>query len=159
VNHHVAASAQCSSLASATMRTDVIYVVYTTVDATLVAVDVADRLARGLTAPIDLVHFRRVPYAVPVEVPGGISPIQTEAFVHQLRARGIDVRLRVYLCRDERRTVPFAFKPHALIVLAGTRSWWPTETERMRRALEAAGHFVIFVDPAEHRIDTESCRV
>jgi len=36
-----------------------------------------------------------------------------------LRTEGVNARVRVYLCRDERRTIPFAFKPHSLIVMAG----------------------------------------
>jgi hypothetical protein len=39
-----------------------------------------------------------------------------------------------------------AFKPNSLVVIAGRRGWLPTQSTRWRRALEAAGHFVVFVD-------------
>jgi hypothetical protein len=113
------------------------------------------RLAKALSVPLTLVHTRTVPYALPVDAPNGLSPVETDAFVHRIRdagrEAGVDVRVRVYLCRDVRDVVPGAFKPHSILVIAGQRSWWPTRTERFCRALEAAGHFVVFVDHAEDR--------
>ncbi len=138
------------SFGEPTIRTSAVYVVYTTVDETFAALRVADDFAKALGVPVTVVHFRTVPYALPVDGPSGISPIETQEFVERLRAEGMEVRLRVYMCRDERRTMPFAFKPHSLIVVAGRRSWWPTPAERRRRMLEAAGHFVMFVDASEH---------
>ena len=58
-------------------------------------------------------------------------------------------RTRVFLCRDEEKTIPYAFKPHSLVVIGGRHSWLPTRAERWRHALEAAGHFVVLVDPSE----------
>jgi hypothetical protein len=96
--------------------------------------------------PVTVVHFRTVPFALPVDEPTGVSPAETEAFLERLRAEGVNARVRVYLCRDERRAIPFAFKPHSLIVMSGQHRWWPTHAERWRRVLEAAGHFVVLVD-------------
>jgi hypothetical protein len=148
----------CSSSAMApqpsAIHTNTVYVVFTTVDETLAAVRVAAEFAKALAVPLTVVHFRTVPYAAPIEMPGGISPIETEGFIARLRREKLDVRLRVYLCRDERRAIPFVFKPHSLITAGGhRRHWWPTRSQRLRRALEAAGHFVVFVDISEHRAD------
>jgi hypothetical protein len=66
-------------------------------------------------------------------------------------------RLRVYLCRDEHRAIPFVFKSHSLIMVAGHRRWWANRSQRLRRLLEAAGHFVVFVDTSEHRDDVREC--
>jgi hypothetical protein len=131
------------------MRTDAVSVVYTTVDATLEAARVAADLAHAMHVPLRVVHFRTVPRQVSVDQPDGLSPIETETFVGRLREEGIIARFRVYLCRDETRTIPFAFRQHSLVVIGGHRSWWPTRAERWRRALEDAGHFVVFVDPSE----------
>jgi len=137
-----------------TIDTDTVYVVFTTVAETLAAVRVAAEFAKALDVPLTIVHIRTVPYATPIEAPGGIYPIETEGFVARLRREGLDVRLRVYLCRDDRRAIPFVFKPHSLITAGGhRRHWWPTRSQRLRRALEAAGHFVVFVDTSEHRAD------
>lgn len=133
------------------IRTDVIYVVHTSIDDTLRALPVAASFAKTLGVPVTLVHIRAIPYALPVDQPCGISPLETEGFVGRLRAEAPDVNVRTYLCRDRRSAIPVAFKPHALIVVAGQRRWWPTEADFWRRGLEAAGHFVVFVDKAEHK--------
>ena len=138
------------------IRTDAVYVVFTTIDETLAAVRVADILGKAMTVPLTLIHFRAVPYPLSVDAPAGLSPVETDAFVGRLQAESFDVRVRVYLCRDERRAIPMAFKRHSLIVIGGQRSWWPTHSERRRRRLEAAGHFVVFVDTAGHQETTDA---
>jgi hypothetical protein len=138
------------------IRTDTVHVVFTSIDDTLAAVRVAGDFARALGVPVTLIHVRTVRYALPVDEPGGMSPVETEAFIEHLRAEDVDIRVRVYLCRDRRPAIPLAFKPHSLIVVAGRRGWWPTESERWRRMLEAAGHFVVFVDASEHKEKTDA---
>jgi hypothetical protein len=133
------------------LRTDAISVVYTTVDDTLEAARVGAELAKAMGVPLRLVHFRTAPPQVPVDALGGVSPLETDDFIGRLGTLGIDARVRVYLCRDEMSTISFAFREHSMIVIGGRRSWLPTRAERWRHALEGAGHFVVFVDPSEHK--------
>jgi hypothetical protein len=130
------------------LGTDAVSVVFTSFDATLEAARVGAELARALSVPLQLIHFRTVSPHVPVNEPGGSSPIETETFVARLRREGISAGLHVYLCRNAARAIVWAFNPHSLVVLGGRRRWWPTRVGRLRRALEAAGHFVVFVDPS-----------
>ena len=133
------------------LRTDAVSVVYTTFEDTLEASRIAADLAQAMQVPLRVVHFRTVPRQVPVDQPDGLSPVETEAFVGRLRQEGITTaRVRVYLCRDELRTIPYAFSPHSIVVIGGRRSWWPTRAERWRRTLEEAGHFVMFGDSSTH---------
>jgi hypothetical protein len=117
--------------------TDAIYVVYTSIESTLAAVRVAGNFGKVLGVPVTLIYLRTVPYVLPVDAPGGISPVEAE---------GLDVRVNVYLCRDKHRAIAAAIKPHSLIVVGGRRRWWSREPERWRRMLEAAGHFVVSVE-------------
>jgi hypothetical protein len=135
--------------ASPAVSTDSVYVVFTSIDETLAAVRVAHGLSEALDVPLTVVHFRTIPFALPVDEPTGLSPVETDAFVTELRSEGVDTRVKVFLCRDERGAIPVAFKPHSVIVMGGRRSWWPTRLERWRRTLEAAGHFVVFVEKAD----------
>jgi hypothetical protein len=80
-------------------------------------------------------------------------------FVDQVRWQGTAVAVRSYVCHDERQAIPFAFRPHSLIVIGARRSWLPTRIERLRRALERAGHFVLFVDEANRQGDDEHSRI
>lgn len=130
------------------IQTNAVYVVFTSVDDTLRAVRIAHQLAHAMGAPLTLVHFRAVPYPLAVDRPVDISPVETDEFLERVQADRIDLRVRVFLCRDARPVIPTAFRPHSVVVVAGRRSWWPTPAERLRRRLEAAGHFVVFVDTA-----------
>src|SRR5580765_5758594 len=101
---------------------DAVSVVYTTVADTLEAARVAADLANAMQVPLRVVHFRTVPPRVPVDEPAGLSPIETDAFVRRLRYAGIAARCRVYLCRDQASTIPFAFRPNSVVVIGGRRS-------------------------------------
>jgi len=128
------------------VRTDAVHVVFTSIEDTLAAARVGHRLATAMGVPLRLVHFRSVPYGMSVDHPPGISPIETDQFIEQLRSDGIDARARVYLCRHERRAIAMAFKRRSIVVVGGRHRRWPTAEARLRRHLEAAGHYVVFVD-------------
>jgi hypothetical protein len=132
------------------IRTDTVYVVFTTAAQTLPAIRVAAALGRRLGGSLRLIHCRVVPYPLQVDAPAGVSAIEVDAFVERVKAEGIDLQLRVYLCRNDAQVLPNAFKRHSIVVIGGRRSWWPTAAERLRRRLEAAGHYVVFVDAGEH---------
>lgn len=128
------------------VRTDAVHVVFTSIEDTLAAARVGHRLATAMGVPLRLVHFRSVPYGMAVDHPAGISPIETDQFIERLRSDGIEARARVYLCRHERRAIPMAFKRRSIVVVGGHHRRWPTAEERLRKHLEAAGHYVVFVD-------------
>jgi hypothetical protein len=133
------------------VRTDAVHVVFTSFEDTLAAARVGHQLAGVMGVPLRLVHFRTVPYVMAVDDPAGISPIETDLFIEQLRSEGIEARARVYLCRHERRAIPMAFKRHSMIVIAGRHRRWATGAERLRRDLEAVGHYVVFVDTGDQQ--------
>src|SRR5262245_60546026 len=128
------------------IRTNAVYVVYTSIEETLAALRIAGGFANALSVPLILVHYRAVPYPLPVDCPTGVSPIQSEAFLERLHVERIDVTSRVYLCRDDRRAIGAALNTPSLVVVGGRRRWWRTKAESWRRALEAAGHYVVFVE-------------
>ena len=134
------------------IRTDGVYVVFTSLDETLAALRATAGFSAALGVPVTLVHFREVPYELPVDGPGGVSPIETDAFMRRLRTEGLAPRVHVCLCRDYRRAIPMVFKPNSLIVVAGRRGWWPTQSKRWRRALEDQGHFVVFVNTSKPNV-------
>jgi len=131
------------------IRTDGVSVLFTTEEETLAAARVAAVLARAMAVPMTIVHCRAVPYPLSVDAPVGVSPAESDAFIRRLQSEGVDARVRVFLCRDRENVAPKAFRRHSLIVVGGRRRWWPTASERWRRRLEAAGHFVLFTDVRE----------
>lgn len=132
------------------LRTNAVYVVYTSTDETFAALRIAGGFAKALNVPLVLLHYRAVPYPLAVDSPTGVSPIHSEDFLQRLRVEQIDVVSRVYLCRDNRRAIGAALNMPALVVVGGRRRWWRTSAESWRRALEAAGHYVVFVEGHSH---------
>jgi hypothetical protein len=130
---------------------DAIYVVHTALHETLAALRVAGDFARALSVPLTVIQFRTGTHDAVLHDAEGMSRIHTEGIFTRLRAENPDIRGRVYVCSNERRAIPLAFRPQSLIVIAGRRSWWPTQSERWRRMLEAAGQFVVFVDTSEQK--------
>jgi hypothetical protein len=126
-------------------------VLFTTIAETLAAVRVASHFAKTLEVPITLLHFRIVSYPLAVDAPAGISPVETVEFIDRLREEGLDVRVRVYLCRDAFAAVPLALSSPSLVVIGGRRRWWASRSDRWRRALEARGHLVISANEESSR--------
>ncbi|PYR52962.1 MAG: hypothetical protein DMF89_00995 [Acidobacteria bacterium] len=133
------------------VRTDAVYVVFTSIEDTLAAVKVAHSLATTMSASLKIAHLWMVPTPLPVDAPTGISPAESEAFLARLRAEGVSAEVCICLCRSDQRAIAQAFKPRSLVVLAGRRHWWPTPLERRLRALEAAGHHVLCVSTCKTR--------
>ena len=122
-----------------------VYVVFTDLDETLLAVRVAKRLASAIGGGVTVVHFRPIGFGAPLEHPAGSSPVETDAFRARLAAEDCDARVCVCLCRDARQAIRSVFDGHSLIVIGGRRRWWPTPSDRWRRMLEALGYLVVFV--------------
>src|SRR6267142_2494344 len=80
---------------AAAIRTDAVYVVFTSIEETLAAVRVAGGFAKALGIPVTLTHFRTEPYALAVDEPCGRSPVETDDFIKRLEAEGVDVCVRV----------------------------------------------------------------
>src|SRR5579884_494977 len=85
------------------VRTDAVYVVFTTPDDTVAAARVAASFAGAMSVPVTVVHFRSVPYPLSIDAPVGISPVETDSFVARLESEGVHVRIRVFLCRRAER--------------------------------------------------------
>jgi hypothetical protein len=132
------------------LRTNAVYVVYTSMDETFAALRIAGGFAKTLNVPLILVHYRVVPYPLAVDRPTGVSPIHSEQFLERLRVEEIDVVSRVYLCRDDGCAVGAALNLPSLVVVGGRRRWWPTKAQSWQRTLEAAGHYVVFVQEHSH---------
>jgi hypothetical protein len=125
------------------LQTSSVYVLFTTIEETLAAVRVASAFAKTLEVPLTVLHFRTVSYPLPVDTPGGISPAETVEFTDRLRQEGLDVCVRVYLCREALAAVPLALSGPSLVVIGERHRWWRSQSERWRLALEALGHLVV----------------
>ena len=122
-----------------------IFVLFTSVGATLAALKHAGELAASLGARITLLAAQVVPYPLPLDSP----PVLVELNEHRFRVIAsqspLETQVHIYLCRDWVATLTSILNPGSLILLGGRkRRWWPTQDQALARTLRRAGHEVIF---------------
>lgn len=121
-----------------------ISVVFTSVEATLVALRKAGILASRLHARITLLVPQIVPYPLPLTSPPVLLDFNERRFRLIAEEAPVETAVRLYLCRDRQDMLKKALPPHSVVVLAGPKRWWPTSESRLARTLRHAGHEVVF---------------
>ena len=120
-------------------------VIFTSASATVTAMRQAARLASDLGASVRVLAPQVVSFATDLEHP----PVNTDFLAQRYRAiaaeAGVDANVQIVLCRDALDALRMILKPGSLVVLGGSRHWWPARERKLARALEAAGHQVLFV--------------
>ena len=121
-----------------------ITVVFTSIAATVQALDKAGSLAETLGARITLVVPQIVPYPLPLTSPPVLLEFQEKRFEAIASASRVEIKVEIYLCRDHVETLKRTLKPHSLVVVGGPKRFWPTREKSLVRKLQRAGHEVIF---------------
>lgn len=120
-----------------------VFVIFTSVDATLQALKEAGNLAHQLNGRIMLVAPQVVPYPLPLTSP----PVLLDWNERRLRVIAnqseVETIVRIYLCRDRWQALEQVLRPHSVVVVGGRKRWWPTRESRLARRLRHAGHEVI----------------
>lgn len=119
--------------------------IFTSVGATTAALKKAGRLAENLGATITLVVPQVVPYPLPLTSPPVLLDFQERRFRQIAADSRVEIRVQLYLCRDELETLKTVLRPHSLVVLGGRRRWWPTREQKLARRLQS-DHEVVFTE-------------
>lgn len=124
-----------------------ISVIFTSVEATVAALRRAGALAGNLGLRITLLVPQVVPYPLPLESP----PVLLDWNEHRFRVIAgespVETIVRLYLCRDSLDTLKRVLSPKSVVVVGGSKAWWPFTREKMlARRLRRAGHQVIFTE-------------
>ena len=121
-------------------------VVFTSADATIVALKRAGTLADSLNARVLLMVPQVVPFPLPLDSPPVLIDFNEKRFREIASASPIETAVRIYLCRDSFEALTAALKPPSLVVVGGRKRWWPTAEEILARKLRRAGHEVVFAE-------------
>jgi hypothetical protein len=134
-----------------------ISVVFTSVEATLVALKEGGVLAKRLGAHITLVVPQIVPYSS--RIPGRPFLLDRRDWRFSVTAEHTQVETTVHLfpCRDRLDKLITVLNPKSLVVIGGRRRWWwPTAEEVLARDLQKAGYEVILAEKKESYIGLDS---
>ena len=124
-----------------------VQVIATTAEGTRSALEEAKRLSSR-------VHSEKIVLLVPqvlsssqlLEGPA-LDARMTKQYQDLAKAAGIDVTVRLCVCRRYREVFRWTVGTPSVIVIGGRRRWWwPTTAQRMARDLKKAGHSVVFAD-------------
>ncbi len=121
-----------------------ISVVFTSVNATLAALQEAAALACSLGARITLVVPQVVPYPLPLESPPVLVEFNEKLFRAIAVESPVETSVQIFLCRDRLETLTSVLKPGAIVIVGGRKHWWPTKEKTLSRRLGRAGYEVIF---------------
>lgn len=121
-----------------------ITVVFTSVHATLGALQHAAALANRLSARITLLVAQVVPYPLPLPNPSVPVEFSERRFRVLAGAGAVGTSVHICLCRDALEGIRAVLPPRSLVVIGGRRRWWPTRESRLAAGLRKAGHEVIF---------------
>jgi hypothetical protein len=123
-----------------------IAVIFTSIESTLSALRKAGVLASRLRARITLI----VPQVVPYPLPLNCSPVPPDFNERHFRVIAgdspVETRVQIYLCRDRMEVLRRVLKPHSVVVIGASKSWWPTREKRLARQLHRSGHEVVYAD-------------
>jgi hypothetical protein len=123
-----------------------LYVLATSKRGTRAALQSAGAFARGLDATIVLLVPHVVPYAQTLEHPADSVQFVADRCRALACELGVDVTVRVCLCRPQSAALTPLVPSDAAILIGGrTRRWWPTREQRLARTLMETGRRVLFV--------------
>jgi hypothetical protein len=123
-----------------------VFVVLTSLNWTLKALEKAREMARSLGANIAVLAIQVVPYPLSLDRP----PVPMDFFVRRFEERACEfserIKVSAYLCRDPLVALKRLLSPNCLVVMGIRKKWWPTRDERLAKKLRHAGYEIILVE-------------
>jgi hypothetical protein len=120
-----------------------LYVIFTNIEATKVALKAGIGLTRDLNARIVLLVAKIVPWPLPLEAPPVCGEFTERVLSELAFEQEAHITARVYLCRDRDPTIRQALEPGSLIVIGSSKRCWPYRTPPLARLLQRDRHDVI----------------
>jgi len=123
-----------------------VFVVFTSINWTLKALERAREIARPFGANIAVIAIQVVPYPLPLDRP----PVSVDFVAKRFEERASELsertKVSAYLCRDPLLALKRILNPNCPVVMGIRKRWWPTADERLARKLRRAGYDIILVE-------------
>ena len=124
-----------------------VFVLFTSQEQTLTALQRAGDLSRPIGARIVLLVAQIVPYQLPLDEPPVNLKFITERFERIASQYPVTAEVRVCFCRNQLEMLKSILNSDSLVVLGTRRRWWPTYEAGLARRLRQAGYEVVLVEP------------
>ena len=123
-----------------------VFVIFTSANRTLKALEKAGELAKPSGAGILVVAVQTVPYPLPLDRPPVPFESVIRRFVEMAGNFPESPKVSAYLCRDPLEALKRVLSADSTVVIGIRKRWWPTCDERLARKLRRAGYTVILVE-------------
>jgi hypothetical protein len=123
-----------------------VYVIFTSINRTLKALEKAGQLAKPLQTGIEILAVQIVPYLLPLDEPPVPFEFVVRRFEEMVGQFSEKTRISAYLCRDPMEALKRVLKHNCPVVMGIRKRWWPTRDERLARKLRRARYDVILVE-------------
>jgi hypothetical protein len=123
-----------------------VFVVFTSIDRTLHALEKAGQLAKPLRGGIEILVVQTVPFPLQLDDPS--IPIDfLVGRLEEIAARfPVQIKISAYLCRERLEALERVLNRNCPVVMGIRKRWWQTRDERVARKLRRAGYTVILVE-------------
>lgn len=122
-----------------------VHVIFTNLPGMRATLTAASGLARDLGARLTILVAQVVPYPLPLSGP----PVPVEFTEQTLGAiaseQEVETTVKVFLCRDQWKTIRQALGPDSVVVIGGRKRWWRTAEQSLAAMLKRDGHHVVLV--------------
>jgi hypothetical protein len=123
-----------------------IYVLFTDMHETVVALQSAVALSAGLPSEITLLVPVLVPYPLPLDEPPVSLGFLCRRITQLAAGVTMEIEAYVYLCRDASMTIAEALDRESLVVIGRRKRWLWGSFPGVARKLRHMGHHVVLAD-------------
>jgi hypothetical protein len=122
-----------------------VFVVFTSMNRTLKALEKASQLAKPLQTGITVLVVQEVHYSLPLDEPPVPFEFVIRHFEEMAGRLPENTQISAYVCREPMQALKRVLKHNCPVVMGVRKRWWPTREERLARKLRRTGYDVILV--------------
>jgi hypothetical protein len=123
-----------------------VFVIFTSINGTLKALQKALEIAQPVEAAVAVVALQVVPFPLPLDEPPVPMEFVVKRFQEMAGTISGDTIVSAYLCRNPMEAFKRVLKHNCPVVIGGKKRWLPGRDERLARKLRRAGYDVSFFE-------------
>jgi hypothetical protein len=123
-----------------------VYVIFTSIDRTIKALEKAREISRPVGANIVVVAVQVVPFPLPLDRP----PVPMEFVIRRFEEKADEfpegTKISAYLCRDPIVALKRVLNRNCPVIMGVRKKMWPNRDQRLAGKLKRAGYEIILVE-------------
>jgi hypothetical protein len=122
-----------------------VFVVFTSINQTLHALERACQLAKSLESGVEILAVQTVPFALPLDDPSVPFKFLVGRLEEMAALFPVPIKISACLCRDQLEALERMINRQSPVVIGVRKKWLSTPDDRVARKLQRAGYDVTLV--------------